>query len=444
MLMRSISGLRGIVGEGLTPEALTSHISAFLQVTKAKSIVVGRDARVSGPSIERLVCSICEMAGVDVYPLGLATTPTVELAVVDRNASGGIIITASHNPQEWNALKFLNDKGMFLGPTEVKELLSIADSEDRTWKRYDKLGVVHENFNADKAHIDNILGLGLIDAKKIRSKKFKVACDLVNGAASTLMPQLLEELGCEVTVIHDTPNGIFPRGGEPTPENLGDLEKAVKDNGCIVGVAVDPDSDRCALVDENGQAMGEEYTLALALDICLANQKSDVAVNLSTSLLNDTVAQKYGCKVVRTAVGEINVSLKMVADSLKFGGEGNGGVILADSHYGRDAMVSAALALQWLADNDSTPSEFKASLPPYTMVKDKLPVDGLDPEEFIGKVKAKYADCEQNEVDGLRIQLDNSWIHLRKSNTEPIFRIITESAIEGDAQKLANDVRDLL
>ncbi len=444
MLMRSISGIRGIVGEGLTTETLVSHIHAYLKVINAHSVVIGRDSRVSGPAIERLVTAICEMAGVDVYPLGLATTPTVELAVETKNASGGIIITASHNPAEWNALKFLNSDGTFLVKTQVEEMLAIADTGKTEWQTYDKLGQVFENFNADQAHIDNMLGLSCIDLELIRSKKFKAVADLVNGAASTLLPRMLKEFGCEVTAIHDTPDGLFPRGGEPTPENLKILEAKVTEVGAVVGFATDPDADRCALVSGSGKALGEEYTLAVALDVVLPKNKGDVAVNLSTSMLNDAVAAKYNCKVTRTAVGEINVSSKMREAGFPIGGEGNGGVILSESHYGRDAMVSAALTLQWLAENDKSLDDFKNSLPNYVMSKNKIPVGGIDTDSFLDRVKKHWPEAQVSELDGLHLTINDEWIHLRKSNTEPIFRIITESATPGRPEGLAEEVKQLL
>jgi phosphomannomutase len=445
MLMRSISGIRGIVGEGLKPDVILNHVGAFLLVTGAKSIVIGRDARSSGQAIENLISSYCLLHGVDVISLGLATTPTVEIMVKKSGSGAGIIVTASHNGPEWNALKFLNADGTFLIPDQVLKLLELCDQKKTPHLvPWNELGRCSKIENSAQVHIDSILSLSCLSVDLIRQANFKVACDMVNGAASEILPQLLRELGCEVYPINNTPDGTFPRGGEPLAENLSSLESTVKQNFCDVGFATDPDADRCALVGSSGVALGEEYTLALAIESFLLHKKSDVAVNLSTSLLCDSAAERYKSKVFRTAVGEINVSDFMRKNNLLIGGEGNGGTILAESHLGRDSLVAVVLTLNWMAKTGKNPDDFKAMLPEFIMEKRKLAIADVDPESFLNRVRQSFPNAQVNEIDGLHLMLNNEWIHLRKSNTEPIFRIITESAIPGRAKELADLVGALL
>jgi phosphomannomutase len=432
-LMRSISGIRGIVGETLTPQVVISHTKAFLDLLKAKKIVIGRDSRPTGEAITELVCSVCSLCGVEVADAGLATTPTVELLVESLKASGGIIVTASHNPIEWNALKFLNGNGMFLGPDEAKELFAKADA-------YAKKESIS---NGDEMHIKATLALPFIDTQKIKERKFKVAIDAVNGAGSFAMPKLLEHLGCEVVKIHCEPNGIFPRGAEPLQENLSDLSKAVKENKCDIGFALDPDADRCAIVDGSGKPIGEEYTLAIAAETVLERDAKPLSINLSTSRMCEDLAEKFGVKCYRAAVGEINVSLDMMEHGCIVGGEGNGGVILPALHYGRDSLVSAALVLDLLARHGIKVSDWVKSHPSYTMLKKKFEIK--NPVSIaMEKAKKTFSSWNADERDGLWLGNGKSFVHLRASNTEPVIRIIAEAPSAEEAETLCSKIEELL
>ena len=432
-LMRSISGIRGVVGQTLTSQVIVSHTKAFLDLINARKIVIGRDSRPTGEEICGLVCSVCGLSGVEVVDCGLATTPNVELLVEQLGASGGIIVTASHNPIEWNALKFLNNKGMFLGPNEVKELFAKADAFGKK-----------ESFEGgDDMHIKATIALPFVNAQKIRERKFKVAVDAVNGAGSFALPKLLTELGCEVVKIHCEPNGIFPRGAEPLQENLGDLGKAVKENKCDIGFALDPDADRCAIVDENGDAIGEEYTLAIAAETVLERDAKPLSINLSTSRMCEDLAEKFGVKCYRTAVGEINVSLDMMEHGCIVGGEGNGGVILPALHYGRDSLVSAALVLDLLARHGIKVSDWIKNHPSYAMLKKKFEIKN-PVSEAMEKAKKAFAGWKTDERDGLWLGKGKSFAHLRASNTEPVIRIIAEAPSAKEAENLCAEIEDLL
>jgi len=432
-LMRSISGIRGIVGETLTPQVVISHTKAFLDLLKAKKIVIGRDSRPTGEAITELVCSVCSLSGVEIADVGLATTPTVELLVESLKASGGIIVTASHNPIEWNALKFLNSKGMFLGPDEAKELFARADS-------YAKKESISDG---DETHIKATLALPFVDTQKIEERKFKVAVDAVNGAGSFALPKLLENLGCEVVKIHCEPNGIFPRGAEPLQENLSDLSKAVKENRCDIGFALDPDADRCAIVDENGKPIGEEYTLAIAAETVLEREAKPLSINLSTSRMCEDLAEKFGVKCYRAAVGEINVSLDMIEHGCIAGGEGNGGVILPALHYGRDSLVSAALVLDLLARHSIKVSDWVKSHPSYAMLKKKFEIKN-PVSAAMEKAKKTFSSWNADERDGLWLGKGKSFVHLRSSNTEPVIRIIAEAPSAEEAETLCSKIEELL
>ncbi|MDR3000388.1 MAG: phosphoglucosamine mutase [Fibromonadaceae bacterium] len=432
-LMRSISGIRGIVGQTLTPQVIVSHTKAFLDLLNAKKIVIGRDSRPTGADISELVSSICNISGVEVVDAGLATTPTVELLVEQFEACGGIIVTASHNPIEWNALKFLNGKGMFLGPDEVKELFARADAFEKK----------ESISNGDEMHIKATLALPFVDVQKIKERKFKVAVDAVNGAGSFALPKLLEELGCEVVKIHCEPNGIFPRGAEPLQENLSDLGKTVKENKCDIGFALDPDADRCAIVDENGIAIGEEYTLAIAAETVLEREAKSLSINLSTSRMCEDLAEKFGVKCYRTAVGEINVSLNMIEHGCVVGGEGNGGVILPALHYGRDSLVSVALVLDLLARHNIKVSDWVKNHPSYVMLKKKFEIK--NPVALaMEKAKKAFVDWKMDERDGLWLGKGKSFVHLRASNTEPVIRIIAEAPSAKEAETLCAEIETLL
>jgi phosphomannomutase len=442
--MRSVSGIRGIVGDSLTVDTLVSHVWAFLKVTQAKSIVLGRDSRPTGEAICELVSGVCRMAGVSVIDVGLSTTPTVELMVETCMADGGIIITASHNPIEWNALKFLNAKGMFLGPAEVKSLFAIADAGGFSWPGWQAMGTRSSRQDADQIHIDGVLALSVVDVAKIRTARFKVAVDAVNGAGSHIVPQLLRALGCDVVEVFCTPNGHFPRGAEPLPENLVALGDAVRKNGCAVGFALDPDADRCALVDSLGRSVGEEYTLALATDTVLDRLKGPVCINLSTSRMNEDVAERHGQKCFRSAVGEINVSLEMIAQKCVMGGEGNGGTILPALHYGRDSLVACALVLDWMARYGKRVEDWVSSNPAYSMPKKKYQLGARPVAEVLEQVSARFRDWNQDTRDGLWLGKDKVWLHVRASNTEPVIRVIAEAPDALEAEALCAQVEAFL
>jgi phosphomannomutase len=443
-LMRSISGIRGIVGDTLTPQVLQSHVRAFLEITKAKRVVIGRDSRPTGEAIVQFVAGICRLSGVDVIDVGLSTTPTVELLTTHFKADAGIIITASHNPLEWNALKFLNSKGLFLGPNDVKQLFALADANQFSYPDYRAMGKYEAAPDADGVHIEGTLKIPYVDVDAIKAKHFKVAVDAVNGAGSFIVPRLLEELGCEVVRVHCNPDGTFPRGAEPIPANLGDLRNAVKENGCAVGFAVDPDADRCALVSGEGKSIGEEYTLAIAVDEVLAKQKGGVCVNLSTSRMNEDVAAKYGCEFSRAKVGEINVSLQMIEKGCIIGGEGNGGVILPALHYGRDSLVAAALVLSWMARHGGGPEKFVAENPAYVMPKKKFDLGDKKVADILQKVMVEFDGWKVDERDGLWLGKEKSWVHVRASNTEPVIRVIAEAQTVVEAEALCARVEKLI
>ena len=443
-LMRSISGIRGIVGDTLTPQVLQSHVRAFIEITKARRIVIGRDSRPTGEAIVQFVAGVCRLAGVDVVDVGLSTTPSVEILTTEMKADAGIIITASHNPLEWNALKFLNSKGLFLGPDDVKKLFELADANNFTYPDYSEMGKYQVVPDADGVHIDGTLKIPFVDVEAIRAKKFKVAVDAVNGAGSYIVPRLLEQLGCEVIRVNCTPDGTFPRGAEPIPENLGDLRAAVKEHGCDLGFAVDPDADRCALVDGLGQSIGEEYTLAIAMEEVLSQKEGSVCVNLSTSRMNEDVAEKYGCGFSRAKVGEINVSLQMIENGCIIGGEGNGGVILPALHYGRDSLVAAALVLSWMAHHDGGPEKFVDQNPSYVMPKKKFELGAKPVSEILPLVRAEFAGWTADDRDGLWLGKGKSWVHVRASNTEPVIRVIAEAPTAAEAEALCAKVEKLI
>jgi len=444
VLMRSVSGIRGIVGDTLTVDVLVRHTRAFLEVTQAKSIVLGRDSRPTGEAICELVAGVCRMAGVSVVDIGLATTPTVEIMVELSKAGGGIIITASHNPIEWNALKFLNAKGMFLGPKDVQLLFALADQNEFSWPRWESMGLKTSRTDSDQAHIDGVLGLAVVDVAAIRAAKFKVALDAVNGAGSMIVPDLLRQLGCEVVELYCEPNGRFPRGAEPTPENLADLGNVVREHGCTVGFALDPDADRCALVDSLGRSVGEEYTLAVATDTVLDRLQGPVCINLSTSRMNEDVAVRHGQQCFRSAVGEINVSLEMIARNCVMGGEGNGGTILPSLHYGRDSLVAVALVLDWMARKGKRVEDWVAGNPSYAMPKKKFNLGAKPVAQVLADVKALFEGWTEDSRDGLWLGKSKSWIHVRASNTEPVIRVIAEAPDAAEAEALCHRVEAVL
>ncbi len=443
-LMRSVSGIRGIVGPDFNPIVISRYVNAFVQLLGAKKVVVGRDTRPTGTMVEGCVTAALQASGADAVMLGIATTPTVEMEVIRQKADAGIIVTASHNPLEWNALKFLDHEGIFLNEGAVQKLFALVDGDSMRWLDHTGTGRVSHEDGADAAHIHAILDLSCLDAERIRARRFKVAVDAVNGAGSLIVPRLLKELGCEVLPIHVTPDGIFPRGAEPTPENLADLGRAVREHGCDVGFATDPDADRCALVDAGGNPIGEEYTLALAVDFMLRHKNGPVTVNLSTSRMNDDLAARHGVACHRAKVGEVNVSMEMRSNGSVIGGEGNGGVILPDLHYGRDGVLAVALILQSMAEREETLATLIAGIPVYHIDKRKFNLGGAPLEAVYAALRTTFPDARIDDRDGLWFGWEKSWLHVRPSNTEPVVRAIAEAPTRAEAARLCDAVAALL
>lgn len=437
-LMVSISGLRGEVGSTLTPEIIVRYTQAFAKFVKDGKVVLGRDSRVSGPFIADLVRGTLVASGCQVIDIDIVPTPTVQLEIEHHQAAGGIAITASHNPIQWNGLKFMGSDGRFLSPAQAQQVYQMADRNESSLQGWENLGSVIFDDQAIERHIEKVLNISFLDVEAIRKRKFKVAVDTVNGAGGHIIPQLLEALGCEVIAINQEPNGRFAHTPEPLPENLIQLSEAVRQHGADVGFAVDPDVDRCAIVDNEGQPIGEEYTLAIATKLVFSKQLGRMVVNMSTSRASEDIARYYNCMFVRSKVGEINVAEKMKEIDAIIGGEGNGGVILPEVHLGRDAPVAVALTLQALLEHGGTMKELKASLPQYEMVKKKVSIEGMDPDQILQQLADKYKDQQINTLDGLKIDFEDSWVHLRKSNTEPIVRVIAEAPTLEQAEELAD------
>lgn len=450
-LIKSISGIRGTIGgkvdENLTPLDVVKFTSAFgtwLQNNKDKkdlTIVVGRDARISGAMVNSLVTATLQGLGINVVDLGLSTTPTVEVMVPELNADGGIILTASHNPKQWNALKLLNEKGEFINGKDGAEVLALAESEDFNYAEVDHLGKYEERYNAFDIHIQKILDLPTVDAEAIKAKKFKVVVDAVNSTGGIAIPQLLEELGCEIIKLYCEPNGHFPHNPEPLKEHLGDICELVKKEKADLGIVVDPDVDRLALVDENGELFGEEYTLVAVADYLLRNKKGAAISNLSSSRALRDVARNLGSEYFASAVGEVNVVTLMKEKNAVIGGEGNGGIIYPDLHYGRDSLVGVALFLTHLAKENKTVSELRATYPGYFMGKKKIELTpDIDVDSLLTKMEKEYQNEEVSTVDGVKIDFEKNWVHLRKSNTEPIIRIYTEAFSQEEADELGDQM----
>jgi len=427
-LMISVSGVRGIVGEGLTPDVAMRFAQAYGSEFGPGKIVVGRDSRATGEMVKHAVWAGLMSVGCDVVDLGICTTPTTELVTEKPEHAGGIIITASHNPKEWNALKLLAPSGLFLTAAEGEKVLQRVQNDDYTYAPWNKMGTIIPYEHAVAGHIDRILKLKLIDAQQIKNKKFKIVADCCNGAGGTILPQLFQALGCEVIFLNREPNGLFPRSPEPIPENLGDLSRAVKEHHADLGIAVDPDVDRLALVADTGQPLGEEFTLACVIRFVLSKTPGDVVVNASTTRVIDDLAAEAGVRVHRTRVGEINVAVKALEIGAVMAGEGNGGVMYPEIHIGRDAPVGIALVLQYLAEKNMKISALAAQFPQYTMIKDKITLPfGANAAAVVEKLHQAHAADRLDLIDGVKILYDKAWVHIRASNTEPIIRIIAEA-----------------
>lgn len=448
-LIKSISGIRGTIGgapgENLTPLDAVQFAGAYGAWLKAKTqahpvrVVVGRDARPSGPILQEIVMQSLRASGIDVIDLGLSTTPTVEMAVLFENAHGGIILTASHNPVEWNALKLLNAKGEFISGADGAELLSRIENQDFDFVTVDKLGKLSEEHEAIEKHLQSILDLDYVKPEAIAKAKFRVAVDAVNSSGGISIPPLLEKLGvAHAELLYCEPHGQFPHNPEPLAQHLGEICKVVKEKKCDLGIVVDPDVDRLALVDEKGELIGEEYTLVTVADYLLKHRPGPVVSNLSSSRALRDLAEARGQEYYAAAVGEVNVVEKMKAVKAVLGGEGNGGLILPELHYGRDALVGIALVLSHLAESGQSLSQLRASYPAYFMGKNKVQLEaGMDVDGILEQLREQYAEEEHSTIDGLKIDFSESWVHLRKSNTEPIIRIYTEAKSAAEAESLA-------
>jgi phosphomannomutase len=450
-LIKSISGIRGTIGgkagENLSPEDIVSCAAGFgtwlLQSENSAKIVIGRDARISGPMVSSLVINTLIGLGIEVVDLGLSTTPTVEMAVVAERAGAGIIITASHNPGEWNALKFLNEKGEFISAADGARVLEIIASGEIVYAPVGQLGQVLTNSIALEQHLEAICALEKVNLEAIRERKFKIVVDPVNSSGAIAVPALLTQLGCECILINGEPNGHFAHNPEPLPEHLKDLSAAVVKHGADLGISVDPDVDRLALICEDGSPLGEEYTLVAIADYYLQHGVGNTVSNLSSSRALRDVTRKYGGEYHAAAVGEVNVVEKMKAVNAVMGGEGNGGIIVPELHYGRDALAGIALFLSALLNFNGTASAFRAKLPHYEMVKDKIVLSpGLDVDAILVALEQKYQHEQHSTIDGLKIDFPDAWVHLRKSNTEPIIRIYAEAPTLSRAQELAKKMHE--
>ncbi len=433
-LMVSISGIRGIVGDGLDPDTIVKYTSAYADFIGKGKVVVGRDARISGEMVQSIVTGTLLAKGLDVLVIGICPTPTVQYAVKTLSADGGIAITASHNPNQWNALKLLNNTGQFMTPEQNNEMLKVLNT-CQTFKSWNELGTLKYFEEGLKRHVTDVLNLGFLRIDEIRKRKFKVVVDCVNGAGVYVIPNLLKDFGCEVIEMNCERTGIFPRLPEPLPENLTETMKAVAFNIADLGIVVDPDVDRLVLITNEGKPFGEENTITQAVKFILSKQKGNVAVNLSTTRAVEDVAAEYGQKVFRSPVGEANVVKKMKEVDAVIGGEGSGGVIYPALHFGRDALVGIAITLQHLTEFGGTISDLKKSLPSYFIAKKKIDLGNSQPDEIIRHLLEKYRDEKINNEDGLKIDFDDHWVHFRKSNTEPIIRIITEAKTQVSAEK---------
>jgi phosphomannomutase len=455
-LIKSISGIRGTVGgragDTLNPLDIVKFTSAYAtlirKTTKVTSnkIVVGRDARISGDMVRKVVCGTLMGMGFDVVDIGFASTPTTEIAVTMEGACGGIIITASHNPRNYNALKLLNEKGEFLNKSEGNEVIRIADAEDFTFAEVDQIGHYRADDTYDQKHIDLVLNLKLVDVEAIRKAHFHVAFDSVNSVGGIILPKLFKALGVEhVTGLYTEPTGDFKHNPEPLEKNLGDIKALMKKGGQDIGFVVDPDVDRLALFCEDGTMYGEEYTLVTVADYILQHTPGNTVSNLSSTRALRDVTRKYGCEYNAAAVGEVNVVAKMKDTHAVIGGEGNGGVIYPAAHYGRDALVGIALILTYLAKKGMTTSQLRATYPPYFIAKNRIDLTPTtDVDAILEKVKDIYKNEEINDIDGVKIDFADKWVHLRKSNTEPIIRVYSEANTMAAADEIGKQIMDVV
>jgi phosphomannomutase len=453
-LIKSISGIRGTIGgkagDGLTPNDVVRYTAAYVfwllnSIRKERvKVIIGRDARISGSMVNHLVAGTLQGIGADVIDIGLSTTPTVEMAVVDLKADGGIIITASHNPKQWNALKLLNGKGEFLSAADGAEILAIAENNGYVFSEVDKIGSYCMDDSQVDKHIEKVVGLKLVDIDAIKMAGFRIAIDCVNSTGGLVLPKLLRRLGVSfIEELYCNPDGVFPHNPEPLPEHLGDISKLVVKTKAHCGFVVDPDVDRLAIISENGEMFGEEYTLVAISDYVLSNNPGNTVSNLSSTRALKDITEKYKGKYYAAAVGEVNVVELMKKENAVIGGEGNGGVIFPELHYGRDALVGIALFLTLLAKSKKSCSALRKTFPNYYISKNKI---HLTPDINIDKVligmAEKYKDFQINIIDGVRIDFNNEWVHMRKSNTEPIIRIYSESETMKKADLLALKIMD--
>lgn len=454
-LIKSISGIRGTIGgrsgDTLNPLDIVKFTSAYATFirrsgkSQSNTIVVGRDARISGEMVKNVVCGTLMGIGYDVINIGLATTPTTELAVRMTQAAGGIIITASHNPRQWNALKLLNHEGEFLTKSEGNEVLDIAESEDFIYADVDHLGHYTEDASFDQRHIESVLALKLVDREAINKAHFKVAVDGINSVGGIILPKLLNELGVEYTLLNGEPTGDFAHNPEPLEKNLGGIMQEMSKGGYDLGIVVDPDVDRLAFICEDGIMFGEEYTLVSVADYVLSHTPGNTVSNLSSTRALRDVTEKHGGQYMASAVGEVNVTTKMKEVNAVIGGEGNGGVIYPESHYGRDALVGIALFLSSLAHKGCKVSELRKSYPNYFMAKNRIDLTPeTDISAILDRIKEMYADEKVTDIDGVKIDFADKWVHLRASNTEPIIRVYSEAATMEEAESLGRKLMDVV
>jgi phosphomannomutase len=437
-LMVSVSGIRGIVGNGLDPHTIVKYASAYADFCGKGKIILGSDGRITGQMVNELVKGTLMAKGNDVVDIGICPTPTVLFNVKNLKAVGGIQISASHNPNEWNALKLLNKNGEFMTPEENKKMLNQIESANLKYATWNNLGRLYSYSKGLEDHIESVLKLDVLNLSKIRKRKFKVLLDCVNGAGAYSMPQLLKKLGCDVIEMNCEKTGIFPRLPEPIPENLKATMKAVKKYGADIGIVVDPDVDRLVLITDKGEPFSEENTITQAVKFILSKKKGNVVVNLSTTRAVEDVASPYNCKVFYSPVGEANVVKKMKEVKAVIGGEGSGGVIYPKAVFGRDALTGTVITLQHLLEFGGTISELKNSLPNYYIVKNKLELESINPEMILKSIKNKFAKEKINTDDGLKIDFSDHWVHFRKSNTEPMIRTIVEANSKKTAQKYSD------